>query len=141
MSGLKKTGRVAMMVGMGLLSSASCKHNDSSMPASPGGSTDGGTSTPSTRSKLIDDTTTGEPIGPLTNMGPQAASTPTNGQGMSPIDPGNAPSLTARATDNGLGGMGGIGGAPGSGGQPGGGVGAMGAVGGIGAGPTIGTGR
>lgn len=144
MSALKKTGRVAMLVGMGLFSSASCKHSDGSMPASPGSSADGGTSTPSTpstRSKLIDDTTTGEPIGPITNTGPQAASTPTWGQGLSPMDPGSGRSLTANGANNGLGGVGGTGGAPGSGGQSGGGFGAMGALGGIGAGPTIGTGR
>jgi hypothetical protein len=106
-----KISRAVVMVTFGLLSSASCRHNDGSSPASPtspGGRTpDAGTTT---RPNGIDDTKTGEPIGPVAG-------------GLRVSSPVNGPEISARATD-------GLGGA-GPGGPGGGGVGGVGAMGGL----------
>jgi hypothetical protein len=134
MFGSMNVARAMVMVTFGLLSSASCKHNDGSSPASPGSRTpDAGTTT---HPNGIDDTKTGEPIGPVAGGLLGGVPTPESGDpaGVGVPDPINSPGIRVRAAD----GLGGMGGGPGLGGAPNGGVGAMGGLPPNGLRPTIG---
>lgn len=127
----KKLTRLLAVVLVGLWSSASCKHNDGPSPMSPSSpgarSPDSGTTT---HPNGIDDTKTGEPIGPVSiePLGRAVAPEIANSPGSSPSGLRAGSPVAARAGD-GLGGVpGGSGGAPGLGGASGGGMGAMGGL-------------
>jgi hypothetical protein len=115
----RKLTRVTVLaVVIGLSSTASCRHNDGSSPTSPSSP---GTRTPdsgtTTHPNGVDDTKTGEPIGPVSGepRGRALIAEIQKSAGVAPRGPVENSPLAARAAD----GLGGVGGSDGSGGMPG----------------------